>query len=66
MHDLILSTLLLSKIDIGLRRFFAKKAQFLNVVNLKMGVAIHFSLQLANHSSQRSDYGAVCKANNGT
>ena len=66
MHDLILSTLLLSKIDIGLRRFFAKKAQFLNVVNLKMGVAIHFSLQRANHSSQRSDYRAVCKANNGT
>ena len=31
-----------------------------------MGVALHFSLQLANHKSQRSDFGAVCKANNGT
>ena len=29
-----------------------------------MGVALHFSLQLANHKSQRSDFGAVCKANN--
>ena len=31
-----------------------------------MGVALHFSLQFANHKSQRSDCGAVCKANNGT
>ena len=31
-----------------------------------MGVALHFSLQLANHNSQWSDFGAVCKANNGT
>ena len=30
-----------------------------------MGVALHFSLQLVNHKSQRSDVGAVCKANNG-
>ena len=64
--DLILSTLLLSKIDIGLKRFFAKKAQFLNFVTLKMGVDSHFSLQLANHKSERSDSGAVCKANNAT
>ena len=35
-------------------------------VTLKMGVALHFSLQLANHKSQRSDFGAVCKANNET
>ena len=52
---LILSNPLLSKADIGLKRFFAKKAQFLNFVILKMGVALHFSLQLANHKSQRSD-----------
>ena len=64
--DLILSTLLLSKTDVGLKRFFAKKAQFLNFVTLKMEVALHFSLQLANHKSQRSDLGAVCKANNDT
>ena len=64
--DLILSTILLSKTNIGLKRFFAKKAQFLNFVTLKMGVALHFSLQLANHKSQRSDFGVVCKANNGT
>ena len=31
-----------------------------------MGVALHFSLQLANHKSQRSDFGAVCKANSDT
>ena len=64
--DLILSTPLLSKTDIGLKRFFAKQAQFLNIVTLKMGVALHFSLQLANHKSQRSDFGAVCKASNDT
>ena len=34
-------------------------------MTLKMGVALHFSLQLANHKSQRSDFGAVCKANEG-
>ena len=62
--DLLLSTILLSKTDIGLKRFFAKYAQFLNFVTLKMGVALHLSLQLANHKSQRSDFGAVCKANN--
>ena len=28
-----------------------------------MGVTLHFSLQLANHKSQRSDFCAVCKAN---
>ena len=38
----------------------------MNFVTLKMGVALHFSLQLANHKSQRSDLGAVCKANNDT
>ena len=38
----------------------------MNFVTLKMGVALHISLQLANHQSQRSDFGAVCKANNGT
>ena len=64
--DLILSTLLLSKTDIGLKSFFAKKAHFLNIVTLKMGVALHFSLQLSNHKSQRSDFGTVCKANNVT
>ena len=49
--DLILSTLLLSKTDIDLKRvfFFAKKAQFLNFVTFKMGVALHFSLKLATH-----------------
>ena len=64
--DLILSTLLRSKTDIALKRFFRKKSQFLNFVTLIMGVALHFSMQLANHKSQRSDFGAVCKANNGT
>ena len=63
--DLILSTLLLSKNDIGLKRFFAKYAQFLNFVTLKIGVALRFSLQLAHHNSQRSDFGAVWKGNNG-
>ena len=64
--DFILSTLLLSKPDIGLKRFFAKYAHFFNFVTLKMGVALHLSLQLTSHKSQRSDFGAVCKANNGT
>ena len=64
--DLILSSILLSKTDIGLKRFFAKYSQFFTFVNLIMGVALHFSMQLANHKSQRSDFGAVCKAYNGT
>ena len=34
------------------------------LVNFKIGVALHFSLQFTNHKSQRSDFGAVCKANN--
>ena len=33
-------------------------------LTFKIGVALHFSLQFANHKSQRSDFGAVCKANN--
>ena len=66
--DLILSTLLLSKTDIGLKRFFFSQNShnFLYFVTLKMGAALHFSLQLANHKSQGSDFDAVCKANNGT
>ena len=64
--DLILFTILLSKPDIVLKRFFAKKAQFFNFVTLKMGGALHFSFQLANHKPQRSDLGAICEANNGT
>ena len=64
--DLILSTLFLSKTDIGLKRSFRKLAHFSNFLTLKMGVALHFSLQLAKHKAQRSDFGAVCKANNGT
>ena len=60
--DLILSTLLLSKTDIG----FSQNTHFFNFVTLKMGIALHFSLQLANHKSQRSDFDAVCKANNDT
>ena len=62
--DLLLSTILLSKTNIGLKRLFRKIDQFLNFLTLKMGVALHFSLQLANHKSQRSDFGAECKANN--
>ena len=34
-------------------------------MTLKMGLALEFSL-LANHKPQRSDFGVVCKANNGT
>ena len=64
--DLILCTLLLSKTDIGLKRFSQNRHNFFNFVTLKMGVALLFSLQLANHKSQRSDFGAVCKANNST
>ena len=64
--DLILSILLLSKTDIGLKRFFAKWVHFFNFVTSKIGVTLHFSLQLANHLLQRSDFGAVCKAYNGT
>ena len=65
--DLISSTLLLSKTDIGLKRFFRKIGTvFFNFLTLKKGVALHFSLQLANQKPQRSDFGAVCKANNDT
>ena len=64
--DLILSTLLLSETGTGLKRFFASQAQFLNFMTLKMGFALHISLHLANHKSQRSDFGAVCKASNGS
>ena len=38
----------------------------MNFATLKMGVALHFLLQLANRKSQRSDFGIVCKENNGT
>ena len=62
--DLLLFTLLLSKTDIGLKRFFAKYAPFFNFETLRMGVALYFSWQLANHKSQWSNFGAVCTANN--
>ena len=64
--DLILSTLLLSKLEIGLKCFFTKSTQFLHFVTLKMGAALHVSLRLANHKSQQSDFGAISKANNDT
>ena len=64
--DLILSTILLSKPNIDLKRFFRKIGTIFELVTLKMGGALHFSLQLANHKSQRSDFGAVCEANNET
>ena len=65
--DLILSTLLLSKTDIGLKLFFRKIGTlFFIFVTLKLGDALLFSLQLVNHKSQRSEFGAVYKANNGT
>ena len=65
-HDLSLSILLLSKADIGLKRFFRKIGIIFELCDLKkIGVALHFSLQLANHKTQRSDFGVVCKANNG-
>ena len=64
--DSILSTLLLSKTELGLKRFSQNMHIFFNFVTLKMGVALHFSLQFDNHKSQRSDFAAVCKANNGT
>ena len=44
--DLLLCTILLSKTDIGLKRFFAKYAQFLNVVTLKMGVALTLRIEM--------------------
>ena len=34
----------------------------MNFVTLKLGVALHFPLQLANHKSQGSDFGTVCLA----
>ena len=50
--DLILSTLLLSKTDIGLKRFIAKKAQVFNFVTLKMGLSYisRCSLPTISHS----------------
>ena len=40
--DLILSTLLLSKTDIGLKSFFAKKAQFFELCDFKNGGCLTF------------------------
>ena len=64
--DLILSILLLSKADIVLKRVFAKRHIFFNFVTLKIWVALHCALHLANHKTQRSDFDVVSKANNGT
>ena len=64
--NLILSTFLLSQTDIVLKRFIAKIGTIFELCDIKMEVALHLSLQLANFKSQRSDFGAVCKANNGT
>ena len=64
--DSILSTLLLSKTEFGLKCFSQNMLIFFNFVTLKMGVALHFSLQFDNHKSQQSDFAAVRKANNGT
>ena len=47
---LILSTLLLSKTDIGLKRFFRNKGTFFELCDIKIGVALHISLQLATQS----------------
>ena len=48
------------------KTFFPKIGTIYELCDFKMGVALQISLQLANHKSQQSDFGAVCKANNGT
>ena len=64
--SLIMSLILFSNTNIGLKLFCSIKCKTLNYLTLKMGVAITFSLQLGNHKPQCSYFEILFKVNNCT
>ena len=56
-----MSSLLLSKTDIGLKRFFfAHNVRYVNSVTFRIWVALEFLRYLDNHESQRFDFCIEC------
>ena len=59
--DFIMSSLLLSKTDIGLKLFYAHNVKYGNSVTLRIGVASESLQNLDNHEPQRFDFCIECK-----
>ena len=56
-----MSSLLLSKTDIGFKLFFAHNVRYGNSMTLRIGVALEYLQYLFNHESQRFDFCIECK-----
>ena len=55
-----MSSLLLSKTDIGLKHFFAHDVRYGNSVTFRIWVALEFLPYLDNHEPQRFDFCIKC------
>ena len=58
--DLIMSFLLLSKTDIGLKLFFAHNVRYGNSVTFRIRMALEYLQYLDNHEPQRFDFCIEC------
>ena len=58
--DFIMSFLLLSKTDIGLKFFFAHNVRYGNSVTFRIRVALESLQYLDNHEPQRFDFCIEC------
>ena len=59
--EFIMSSLLLSKTDIGLKHFFAHNVRYGNFVTFRIGVALESLHNLDNHEPQNFDFCINCK-----
>ena len=59
--DFIMSSLLLSKTNIGLKLFFAHNVKYGNSVTFRIGMALESLQNLDNHEPQRFDCCIECK-----
>ena len=58
--DFIMSSLLLSKTDIGLKHFFSHNVSYGNSVTFRIWVALEFLQYFDNHEPQRFDFCIDC------
>ena len=61
-----MSSLLLSKTDIGLKLFFAHNVRYGNSVTFRIWVALEYLQYLDNHEPQRFDFCFECTPNDRT
>ena len=61
-----MSSLLLSKTDIGLKHFFTHNVRYGNSVTFRILVALEFLQYLDNHEPQRFDFCIECRSTDRT